>query len=169
MQVRKWTVLEKEIIMMKRIYHPNVAKLHEVLDDPAAPDIQLVMEYVPGGGLMDELDPKPLHQIDAQRCFVDVLQGVHYLHSMGIIHRDLKPANFLVAADGTCKIADFGDACRVMSKKAEGGGSFVRRSSLKKDAGRMRRRLLVGHSLLGTTPVASHDVFSIVCLPNQNS
>jgi serine/threonine protein kinase len=63
------------------------------------------------------VDPKPLHQVDAQRCFVDILQGVHYLHSMGIIHRDLKPANFLVGSDGTCKIADFGDACRVTGKE----------------------------------------------------
>ena len=42
---------------------------------------------------------------------LQVLQGLHHIHSHGFFHRDIKPENILMK-DGVCKIADFGLARR---------------------------------------------------------
>ena len=38
---------------------------------------------------------------------VDIVQGLHFLHSKGFIHRDIKPSNLLVDRN-VVKLADFG-------------------------------------------------------------
>lgn len=43
---------------------------------------------------------------------LQVLQGLHHIHSHGFFHRDIKPENILLMKDGVCKIADFGLARR---------------------------------------------------------
>ncbi len=42
--------------------------------------------------------------------FLDVIDGVEYLHSKGIVHRDIKPENVLIDSDRRARICDFGMA-----------------------------------------------------------
>lgn len=49
---------------------------------------------------------------EAFRWLQQACLGVKELHDSGVIHRDLKPSNFLVDADGSLCICDFGFACR---------------------------------------------------------
>lgn len=42
------------------------------------------------------------------RLFIDVLQGIEFLHVKSVVHKDIKSENILIAADGRLKLADFG-------------------------------------------------------------
>lgn len=39
--------------MLKRLDHPNVVKLLEIIDCPTSPYIMLVMEFLEGGPILD--------------------------------------------------------------------------------------------------------------------
>ena len=102
--------VRKEIAIMKKLSHPNVVRLREVIDDESGQYIFMALEYVPGGPLYDpkKYDGKGMGEDLARKYFRSTLAGLAYLHAAGIIHRDLKPDNLLKHADGTVKICDFG-------------------------------------------------------------
>ncbi|KAJ1967687.1 hypothetical protein IWQ62_001702 [Dispira parvispora] len=102
--------IRKEIAILKKCRHPNVVHLYEVVDDPSARKIYLVLDYLEGGEIRwrDE-DDRPLLSLEEIRSiFRDLVLGVEYLHYQGIIHRDIKPANLLRDSHGVVKISDFG-------------------------------------------------------------
>ncbi len=47
--------VEKEIAIMKKLDHPNVVNLIEILDDPSVDKLYIIMEYVKNGSLMRKL------------------------------------------------------------------------------------------------------------------
>eukprot|EP01041_Mallomonas_annulata_P003093 gene3093-6067_t len=122
--------IKREIAIMKKLMHPNVLRLFEVLDDPNVNKIYLVLEYMKKGDLIcflkerEKLDPKSVtpqqNQNQSQssipivsedelwHIFRQVCAGVRYLHFQNVVHGDIKPQNLLVGEDGVVKIADFG-------------------------------------------------------------
>ena len=71
----------------------------------------LVMEHVAGGDLALRLRECPT-QAQAMAWLQQAACGLAQLHRQGYVHRDVKPANFLLRADGTLVLADFGLAAR---------------------------------------------------------
>lgn len=49
-----FTLLEREIAIMKKISHPNVVQLYEVIDDSDHQKLYLVMEYVGKGAILSK-------------------------------------------------------------------------------------------------------------------
>jgi eukaryotic-like serine/threonine-protein kinase len=74
----------------------------------------LVMELFDGLP-MDVLPPRSVAQ--AVDIFVQTAQGLEALHAAGYVHCDLKPNNILVGPDGSVKVIDFGQACKVGTVK----------------------------------------------------
>lgn len=71
--------------------------------------LYLVMEYMPGGDLMNMLIKKDIFSIEEARFYIaEVVMAVEYAHSLGFVHRDIKPDNILLDKDGHIKITDFG-------------------------------------------------------------
>jgi serine/threonine-protein kinase 11 len=95
--------LDREIRNMRRVSHPNIVKLLEVLRRRDKNTVYLIMEYAPGS-----LKGHILSERDAAAVFAQVVDGLAHLHSHGVVHQDIKPANILLSESGDVKIADFG-------------------------------------------------------------
>ena len=102
--------MSTEIEIMKRIRHKHVVSMYELYETPKC--LWIVLELVDGGDLFHHLAETPDYcEEDAARHMRQMLQGVHYLHSLGVVHRDLKLDNILLSAKGrqsNVKLADFG-------------------------------------------------------------
>lgn len=60
--------------------------------------------------MLDSIPEKKLPLFQAHKYFVQLLNGLEYLHGRGVIHKDIKPGNLLLTLDHTLKISDFGVA-----------------------------------------------------------
>eukprot|EP00759_Apiculatamorpha_spiralis_P053386 PhF_6_TR6179/c0_g1_i1/m.9264/K07359/CAMKK2; calcium/calmodulin-dependent protein kinase kinase 2 len=122
--------IHQEVDIMKACRHPNLVKLMNVIKDPNATKLYLVMEYMEGGPLgktpsitatlQNPASSMPA-SIDVGRIrsnVLDVLHGLQFLHGKGVIHMDIKPENILIGKDGECKLADFG-VCTVLGEGFE--------------------------------------------------
>jgi tetratricopeptide (TPR) repeat protein len=109
-------LFEGEIIA--GLKHPNIVQLHEIGTHAGRPF--LVLEYVEGGSLRDQVQGQPLPPRQAAALLETLARAVHAAHLRGVVHRDLKPANILRDRDGTPKVTDFG-----IAKHLEGDGGWT--------------------------------------------
>ncbi|CCW60445.1 unnamed protein product [Phytomonas sp. EM1] len=105
----------REVSVMKRLRHRNIVHLYEVIDDPNAEELYLVMQYVDRGVIADiklsdntdkvcePIPPSQLVQVVRQ-----ALAGLEYLHRHNVVHRDIKPQNILMDSNGVLYLSDFG-------------------------------------------------------------
>lgn len=107
--------LDSEIIIMTRLVHPNIVKLHNVYPDEDGL-LYMILEYCAVGDFAAYLNGTgPLSEVKARYFLKQLAEGMQYLREFDIVHRDLKPQNLLLSRDGTeeslvLKIADFGFA-----------------------------------------------------------
>lgn len=82
-----------------------------VLGGGPVPAPHVVMEFIDGTNLEDELDRQArFSQAETLRILRGIAEALGVLHGAGIIHRDIKPANVMLTRDGTVKLTDFGIA-----------------------------------------------------------
>ncbi|XP_070264811.1 serine/threonine-protein kinase MARK2-like [Myotis yumanensis] len=97
----------QEVHCFKKVNHPNIAKLFEVLI--TEDKFFLVMENIQGDSLLEHLqDNGTMSEGEARTMFRQVVSAVQYCHQKNIIHRDLTPGNILIDNDMTIKLIDFG-------------------------------------------------------------
>ena len=101
------SLIEKEIFLMKKISHPHIASLLDVVYDNAESTIALILEYAPNGPICCE--GRVLNEQTAFRYFFQICTAVNYLHNeLKIVHRDLKAENILLDEFNNVKLIDFG-------------------------------------------------------------
>lgn len=106
---RNQLAIEREIVVMKLIDHPNIMHLYDVWE--TSTELYLILEYVQGGELFEYLcDKGRLPTSEALGYFQQIVGAMDYCHRFNIAHRDLKPENILLDQDFNIKIADFGMA-----------------------------------------------------------
>ena len=127
----------KEIAILKKLDHPNIIKLIEILHNYQKQKIYLILEYAEHGDIInfDEENEKfiintyveemykkkdkdfKLGKSMGNKIYYDendirhfakhIILGLDYLHKNGIIHHDIKPNNILLCENNICKITDF--------------------------------------------------------------
>ncbi|XP_023235776.1 calcium/calmodulin-dependent protein kinase kinase 1-like [Centruroides sculpturatus] len=98
----------REIAILKKLNHPNVVNLIEVLNDPDEDNLYMVFELLEKGPVVEIPTDNPLQEMQAWQYFRDVVLGIEYLHCQKIVHRDIKPSNLLLNDNGRVQISDFG-------------------------------------------------------------
>ncbi|KAM4054745.1 kinase [Hirsutella rhossiliensis] len=104
-------LIREEIAIMKKINHPNLVQLIEVLDDPEEDSLYMVLEMCKKGVVMRiglDGNAEPYGDEACRHWFRDLILGIEYLHTQGVIHRDIKPDNLLLSEDDVLKVVDFG-------------------------------------------------------------
>ncbi|KAL4584711.1 hypothetical protein LXL04_009319 [Taraxacum kok-saghyz] len=122
--------MAREIIILKKLNHPNIIKLEGLVTSRMSCSLYLVFEYMEHdlSGLaaiqtgkftepqviitnIQILSFPPINSsyVLQIKCFIkQLLSGLEHCHNNGVLHRDIKGSNLLIDNDGILKIADFG-------------------------------------------------------------
>ncbi|KVH95869.1 Protein kinase, ATP binding site-containing protein [Cynara cardunculus var. scolymus] len=77
--------MAREIVILRRLDHPNIIKLEGLVTSRTSCSLYLV------------------------KCYMkQLLSGLDHCHTQGVLHRDIKGSNLLIDNHGILKIADFG-------------------------------------------------------------
>lgn len=115
----QWTeALDREHRALNAVRHPAVPRL--LVDGRAAPTPHLVVEYLDGPSLEDDVADKGLlPAADAARLGVLLLGAVRALHATGHAHLDISPGNVLLVG-GRPRLIDLGASRPLGSRLVEG-------------------------------------------------
>lgn len=103
----------QEARAMCSLSNPHIVSVHDCgFTESGLP--YMIMDYVEGRTLEEELVEHPLAAEEALDIFIQIAEGVAHAHKRSIIHRDLKPSNIMLSRqeDGRLfvKVLDFGIA-----------------------------------------------------------
>ncbi|KAF7838498.1 Protein IMPAIRED IN BABA-INDUCED STERILITY 1 [Senna tora] len=101
--------MAREIMILRRLDHPNIIKLEGLITSKLSCSIYLVFEYMEHDitGLLSSPDVK--FSESQIKCYLkQLLSALDHCHSRGVMHRDIKGSNLLVNNEGILKVADFG-------------------------------------------------------------
>jgi len=105
-----YRVLESQIASLKKLDHPNLAKLYTFIDDPASSFLYFICEYAPKGNLFDLINKNgPLSLIQIWKYTRQIIDALDYGYTVaGLIHRNITLANIMLDENDNIKICDFG-------------------------------------------------------------
>jgi serine/threonine protein kinase len=87
--------------------HPNIMPVHEYGERKGL--AYLVMPYVSGGTLRDELERCDSLSLEKIANYLEqIAAAIDFAHEHGVIHRDIKPANIMMTPEGRLLLGDFG-------------------------------------------------------------
>ena len=112
--ISKKKCVYREVEILKRVNHVNIAKLIDVINTPK--QILIIQEFVQGISLRDYYNKEIRNQKGIsehkskifKKIFKQIFEAMNYLHKNHMAHRDIKLENILMTKDYCIKIIDFG-------------------------------------------------------------
>jgi serine/threonine protein kinase len=117
------SLFQKESTVLRRIAHDAIVRYEVFTIDPGISRPCLVMEYVEGIPLGDQMEQGALAEEDVLALLQRLADGLAVAHRAGVVHRDLSPDN-VILPDGrvrNAKIIDFG----IAKETKAGGGTLI--------------------------------------------
>lgn len=106
----------EEGLVGTQLKHPHVLSARELVEHDGR--VAIVMDLVKGGQTLEKVMSrefaKGLPLVAALQVFLQIVQGIDYLHAKGIVHGDLKPENVMIEGEyrkpetWRLKVTDFG-------------------------------------------------------------
>ena len=121
-------LIDTEVSALANLQHRNIVRLVEVSEGQQSNPKKgskhvkfIALELVGGGELFDFVAlGGRLSEDTARYYFLQLLEGLSFMHSQGYAHRDLKPENLLLDRDFVLKITDFGFAAPIAGRDGSG-------------------------------------------------
>ncbi|KAI3728658.1 hypothetical protein L6452_17297 [Arctium lappa] len=101
--------MAREIVILRRLHHPNIIKLEGLVTSRTSCSLYLVFEYMEHDLTGLASLPGVKFTEPQVKCYMkQLLSGLDHCHNQGVLHRDIKGSNLLINDHGILKIADFG-------------------------------------------------------------
>ncbi|KAJ6694221.1 hypothetical protein OIU85_004957 [Salix viminalis] len=101
--------MAREILILRRLDHPNVVKLEGLVTSRMSCSLYLVFEYMEHDLAGLAASPAVQFTEPQVKCYMhQLLSGLEHCHNRGVLHRDIKGSNLLIDNEGILRIADFG-------------------------------------------------------------
>ncbi|MFS7922650.1 putative protein-serine/threonine kinase CMGC-CDK-CRK7-CDK9 family [Helianthus anomalus] len=101
--------MAREILILRRLDHPNVVKLEGLVTSRMSCSLYLVFEYMEHDLAGLAASPTIKFTEPQVKCYMhQLLSGLEHCHTRHVLHRDIKGSNLLLDNGGSLKIADFG-------------------------------------------------------------
>ncbi|KAJ8760710.1 hypothetical protein K2173_017767 [Erythroxylum novogranatense] len=101
--------MAREILILRRLDHPNVVKLEGLVTSRMSCSLYLVFEYMEHDLAGLAASPAVNFTEPQVKCYMhQLLSGLEHCHNRGVLHRDIKGSNLLIDDGGILRIADFG-------------------------------------------------------------
>ncbi|MGI8749472.1 MAG: serine/threonine-protein kinase, partial [Thermoleophilaceae bacterium] len=114
---------QREARIGASLNHANLVSVFDV--DTDGESVLIVMEYVEGSTLAEELKAGPMKESRAASIVEEIAGALDHAHAQGVVHRDVKPANILLRRDGTAKLADLGIAIAAEHTQITASGTVL--------------------------------------------
>ncbi|XVE67500.1 hypothetical protein DITRI_Ditri08aG0166100 [Diplodiscus trichospermus] len=101
--------MAREIIILRRLDHPNIMNLEGLITSRVSGSLYLVFKYMEHDLAGLAATPGVKFTEVQIKCYMQqLLRGLEHCHSRGVLHRDIKGSNLLIDYNGNLKIGDFG-------------------------------------------------------------